>query len=139
MDSIRREENELFQKSSAEHICHLMDLVLDRDPCPVPKIVQNITGFLCSDNSVPLDKDGIISLSRLSSDDKKTTEITSVQKRGASYALSSIVKYFGVELPVKIARLWELTFGVLNVVGVEGSYFFILEFCVLNLNFFYNY
>jgi hypothetical protein len=126
MDSIRREENELYQRHAAEHLCQLMNLVLDRLPCPVPKIVQNITTFLCSENSLPLDAPaggiGILTLSRLNSDEKKGTEGTvSVQKRGASYALSSMVKYFGVQLPNKIGRLWELTFGVLNAVGVEGE------------------
>lgn len=50
MESIRREENILFQKSAADHLCILMDLALAREPSPNPKIIANLVTYLCSDN-----------------------------------------------------------------------------------------
>jgi len=68
MESLRKEENELFQGRAAHHLSHLMNLVLDRNPCPIPKIIQNLTSFLCSDGDFtpPIDdQTGILSLSQL--------------------------------------------------------------------------
>ncbi|GFT62364.1 TATA-binding protein-associated factor 172 [Trichonephila clavipes] len=49
MDSIKREENELLQKASAHHLVNLMELCLTRTSCPNPKILKNLTNFLCYD------------------------------------------------------------------------------------------
>lgn len=43
---------------SAHHIVNLMELCLKREPCPNPKIIKNLTNFLCYDiNSVNLSSD----------------------------------------------------------------------------------
>lgn len=140
MDSVRKEENELFQRKSAEHLCYLMELVLSRNPCPIPKIVQNLVGFLCAEGDSTLvidDQEGILSLGLLgtepsgsgnassTSPSKKLTKAEEqaeadsrksgiVQRRGAAFALTRIVRYFGANVPNQVARLWELTFGVLE-------------------------
>ncbi|CAL8122887.1 unnamed protein product [Orchesella dallaii] len=138
MESIRKEENALFQRNSADHLCHLMELVLSRNPCPIPKIVQNLVGFLCSeeDTSVVIDEqEGILSLASLGTEPTGTGSIVNnskkltkaeeqaeadsrksgiIQKRGATFALTRIVRYFGANVPKQVARLWELTFGVLD-------------------------
>lgn len=142
MESVRKEENELFQLKTAEHLCHLMSLILDRNPCPIPKIIQNLTAFLCSDGDFtpPIDDSpGILSLVHLNSginytpgnheeetskksggnkgEDPKVVEerkIIMIQRRGATSALQLIVEFFGVDLPVKVSKLWDLTFGVLQ-------------------------
>ncbi|GBL97094.1 TATA-binding protein-associated factor 172, partial [Araneus ventricosus] len=49
MDSIKREENELLQRASAHHLVNLMELCLSRASCPNPKILKNLTNFLCYD------------------------------------------------------------------------------------------
>jgi hypothetical protein len=51
MESIRREENVHFQNSAADHLCIMMDLALSREPCPNPKIIQNLVTYLCSENT----------------------------------------------------------------------------------------
>ena len=140
MESLRKEENELFQRQSAKHLCHLMELVVNRVPCPIPKIIQNLTAFLCSDGDFtpPVDNtEGILSLANFMTGadgsgvpSKKLTkaeEIASmegnkavrIQRRGATFALTLLVKHFGTEVPSKVSRLWELTFGALESSG-EG-------------------
>lgn len=138
MESIRKEENALFQRKSAEHLCNLMQLVLSRNPCPIPKIVQNLVGFLCSegDKSLTIDEqEGILSLASLGTEpngtgsvqinSKKMTKAEEladmeskksgrIQRRGATFALTGIVRYFGSNVPKQVARLWELTFGALE-------------------------
>lgn len=133
MDSIRKEENIFFQKSAATHLCLLMDLALKREPCPNSKIIQNLVTYLCADGG---DQDlggkagtesGILSLGSLTGPEtpKKLTKSEEVaeweankggiiQKRGAAFALTEIVGYFGVGLVDKVGRLWEITFGVLE-------------------------
>lgn len=49
MESIKKEESELLQKISAEEIAHLIELLVDRNPCPNSKIISNLCTFLCSD------------------------------------------------------------------------------------------
>ncbi|XP_063229477.1 TATA-binding protein-associated factor 172 [Bacillus rossius redtenbacheri] len=49
MESIKREENEQLQNLSAQHLAKLMDLCIDRVPCPNTKIVSNLCTFLRSD------------------------------------------------------------------------------------------
>lgn len=136
MESIRKEENELFQRTSSGHLCHLMKLVLSRNPCPIPKIVQNLVGFLCSEGDSLLvidNQEGILSLMSLGTDPtgggshggKKLTKaeeqaeadskkLGMIQRRGASCALTRIVQFFGADVPKQVSRLWELTFGNLE-------------------------
>jgi TATA-binding protein-associated factor len=40
-----------------------------------------------------------------------------VQRRGATFALQSIVREFGPHLKEKVGKLWEVTFGVLEKVS----------------------
>ncbi|KAL0279382.1 UNVERIFIED_CONTAM: hypothetical protein PYX00_000958 [Menopon gallinae] len=49
MESIKKEESEILQKISAAEIAHLIELCVDRSPCPNVKIISNICTFLCSD------------------------------------------------------------------------------------------
>lgn len=49
MESIKKEENEILQTISAEEVAHLIELCVDRSPCPNSKIVSNLCTFLCSD------------------------------------------------------------------------------------------
>jgi len=143
MESIRKEENELFQRESAKHLCALMNLVVSRSPSPVPKIVGNLTTFLCSDTNFtpPIDElEGILSWTNLSTESEstggkkpqKSVEITdpseieagkgiALQRRGAAYALKSIVSFFGVDLPIKVSKLWELTFGTLKNTSLDSG------------------
>ncbi|XP_011495991.1 PREDICTED: TATA-binding protein-associated factor 172 [Ceratosolen solmsi marchali] len=49
MEAIKKEENEELQKLAAKHLAHLVDLCVNRIPCPNAKIVTNLCTFLCSD------------------------------------------------------------------------------------------
>lgn len=49
MESIKKEESEILQKISSEQLAHLIELCVDRNPCPNPKIISNLCTFLCSD------------------------------------------------------------------------------------------
>lgn len=49
MESIKKEESEILQKISAEQIAHLIELFVNRTPCPNSKIISNLCTFLCSD------------------------------------------------------------------------------------------
>lgn len=49
MESIKKEESEILQRISAEEIAHLIELFVDRTPCPNSKIISNLCTFLCSD------------------------------------------------------------------------------------------
>lgn len=49
MESIKREECEIFQQLSAQYLVKLMDQVCNRVPCPNNKIVTNICTLLKSD------------------------------------------------------------------------------------------
>lgn len=153
MESIRKEENELFQRKSAENLCRLMERVLDRNPCPIPKIIQNLVGFLCAEGDSSLvidDQDGILSLASLGTEptgsgslpivnSKKLTKAQEqaeaeskksgiIQRRGSAFALTRVVRYFGASVPTQVAKLWELTFGVLEkssvLTGMKSSTLF---------------
>lgn len=151
MDSIRKEENELFQRKSSENLCHLMQLVLQRSPSPIPKIVQNLVNFLCSEADKPLsvnEQEGILSLSTLGTEpngsgaaiqvntkkltkaeelaDAESKKAGRVQRRGAAFALTRIVRYFGSNVPTDVSRLWDLTFGTLEKSSVlDGSLYYL--------------
>lgn len=49
MDSVKRDENPLFQRASASHLVSLMELSLTRSICPNAKIIKNLINFLCND------------------------------------------------------------------------------------------
>ncbi|OXU18742.1 hypothetical protein TSAR_003060 [Trichomalopsis sarcophagae] len=49
MESIKREEDEELQKLAAKHLAKLVDLCVNRMPCPNQKIATNLCNFLCSD------------------------------------------------------------------------------------------
>lgn len=49
MESIKREENEILQELAARHLAYLVEMCVDRVPCPNPKIVANLCTFLRSD------------------------------------------------------------------------------------------
>lgn len=49
MESIKREENEILQKFSAENLAFLMSQLVDRQPSPNVKIVTNLCALLKSD------------------------------------------------------------------------------------------
>lgn len=49
MESIKREECVEFQRLAAKYLVTLLDLVLDRSPCPNNKIVTNLCALLKSD------------------------------------------------------------------------------------------
>lgn len=49
MEAIKKEENEELQKLAAKHLAHLVNLCVDRTPCPNSKITTNLCLFLCSD------------------------------------------------------------------------------------------
>ncbi|KAJ8683684.1 hypothetical protein QAD02_019476 [Eretmocerus hayati] len=49
MEAIKREENEELQKLAAKHLAHLVNLCVNRTPCPNAKIATNLCTFLCSD------------------------------------------------------------------------------------------
>lgn len=35
--------------ASAHYLVNLMELCINRDPCPNPKVIKNLTNFLCYD------------------------------------------------------------------------------------------
>lgn len=49
MESIKKEENEQLQSLAADHLARLMDLCVERVPCPNSKIISNLCTFLRSD------------------------------------------------------------------------------------------
>lgn len=49
MESIKREECEIFQQQSAQYLVFLLAQVADRNPCPNGKIVTNLCTLLKSD------------------------------------------------------------------------------------------
>ncbi|CAH3196884.1 unnamed protein product [Porites evermanni] len=52
MDSIKKEEQTLMQTRSAKALAKLLELCMERDPCPNPKIIKNLCSFVCSDPAV---------------------------------------------------------------------------------------
>ncbi|KAG1688012.1 TATA-binding protein-associated factor 172 [Nymphon striatum] len=51
MESIKKEENNQLQKMSSQSVTLLLELCLTRNPCPNPKIIKNLSTFLCSDEA----------------------------------------------------------------------------------------
>ncbi len=49
MESIKREECEVFQQLSAQYLVKLLDLVAHRNPSPNNKIITNLCTLLKSD------------------------------------------------------------------------------------------
>nr|CAD7405891.1 unnamed protein product [Timema poppensis] len=50
MESVKREDNEQLQELAAEHLARLVELCVERNPCPNAKIVSNLCTFLCCDH-----------------------------------------------------------------------------------------
>nr|CAD7574777.1 unnamed protein product [Timema californicum] len=53
MESVKREDNEQLQELAAEHLARLVELCVERNPCPNAKIVSNLCTFLCCDHDLP--------------------------------------------------------------------------------------
>ncbi|EDV27672.1 uncharacterized protein TRIADDRAFT_53613 [Trichoplax adhaerens] len=51
MDSIKKEDNQLFQMKAANSISLLLEKCINRLPCPNPKIFKNLCSLLCTDPS----------------------------------------------------------------------------------------
>lgn len=51
MESLKKEQNEQLQKTSAQSLVRLMELCISRTPCPNPKIIKNLTNFLLVDTT----------------------------------------------------------------------------------------
>lgn len=49
MESLKREENEILQKLSADFLVYMLDQLRDRQPCPNAKIVTNLSKMLRGD------------------------------------------------------------------------------------------
>ncbi|KAG8325858.1 hypothetical protein J6590_056562 [Homalodisca vitripennis] len=49
MESVKREKNEILQTLSATHLARLVDLCVERTPCPNSKIITNLCTLLRSD------------------------------------------------------------------------------------------
>lgn len=45
--------------------------------------------------------------------DDEPQKLNKIQRRGATFALTEITRYFGAELPEKIPKLWDLIVGQL--------------------------
>ncbi|KAK6642823.1 hypothetical protein RUM43_004325 [Polyplax serrata] len=162
MESIKKEESEILQKISAEQIAHLIELFVNRTPCPNSKIISNLCTFLCSDTEFTprvnkssqkeetcsnLTEKGdicciltLVNQQRLaekstlkrqnttgtrgpgrppaylvegcSVENVATVEedrkVFQIQRRGAKFALASIARRFGEELPTKLPNLWSI-------------------------------
>lgn len=52
MDTLKRESSEELQKFAAESLKHLITLVRNRTPCPIPKIVRNLISGLLEDKVI---------------------------------------------------------------------------------------
>ncbi|XP_049802115.1 TATA-binding protein-associated factor 172 [Schistocerca nitens] len=177
MEAIKKEENEQLQSLAAEHLSRLVELCVNRIPCPNAKIITNLCTFLRSDtefspriqategtsndsgteslgegsrtgtptsfannyvgiltllnqqrsaeraafrrsNSVGNRGPGRppvtdIPLEELFATEDATQKQNKIQRRGASYALTSIASYFGKDLPSKLPKLWEYIVGKL--------------------------
>ncbi|XP_067006130.2 TATA-binding protein-associated factor 172 [Anabrus simplex] len=50
MESIKKEETEQLQTLAADHLARLVELCVERNPCPNPKIISNLCMFLRSDS-----------------------------------------------------------------------------------------
>ena len=55
-----------------------------------------------------------IPLDELFKEEDETQKAGRVQRRGATYALTEIVNYYGATLPQKLPKLWELMMGQLS-------------------------
>lgn len=63
MDSIKKEENAQLQRLAAKSLTQLLELCINRTPCPNPKIIKNVCLFLCGDlNCTPVIKSQQLSL-----------------------------------------------------------------------------
>ncbi|XP_077865248.1 TATA-binding protein-associated factor 172-like [Saccoglossus kowalevskii] len=174
MESMKKESNNLLQMHAARSLARLLQLCVERTPCPNHKIVKNLCTCLCGDSThtpnvmdpIPVitqpdtgnssssngsrpstpsnwsgqcDKArGILTLvkqqqaailstipkrgphsskTKFNMNDIKLDEITEdddvtnlqakLQRRGAGYALTTLVKYFGEDLITKLSKLWE--------------------------------
>ena len=52
MDSIKKEQNEQFQKMSARDLTRLIKQCITRIPCPNNKVIKNLSTYLCVDPTV---------------------------------------------------------------------------------------
>jgi len=128
MDSIKLEENEQIQLSSAGTLSRLLELCQSRTPCPNQKILKNVCTSLCADVEVTPkivdgELDGILTLVQQQRAAEKVTSATKrsgpvdvnesgsralhVQRRGAAMVLKSIGSHFGPDLPTKVSYIWD--------------------------------
>ena len=153
MEGIKRETCPEMQKVIADFLSKLMYLCINRNPCPNPKIINNLVGFLCSDeNLTPKINDdgpfgGIVTLEKQrkeaeislnqSKRNSKVIDSTNsvddvhkshqVQRSGACLALKTITDKFGSNLPSNLPRLWEIIYLELVQsidLNVSGEFFF---------------
>ena len=136
MDSIKSEENEQLQKSSAGTLARLLELCQIRTPSPNVKILKNICIFLCADTELtprvsPDDMDGILMLMQQQRLAEKTAggkkaqvesdpagvRAIEIQRRGAVHALKSVASYFGPDMTGKVPYLWD---SILSIQTIES-------------------
>lgn len=134
MDSIKMEENEQMQESSAKTLARLLELCQSRSPCPNNKILKNICLFLCADAELTprinlADLDGILTLMQQQRQAEKAlagkransqesegaaanAKALEIQRRGAIMVLQAVATHFGAELPVKAAYIWDMMMSI---------------------------
>ncbi len=134
MDSIKLEENEQLQQSSARTLARLLELCQSRTPCPNNKILKNVCTFLCADPEVtpkiiPTELDGILMLmqqQRLADktaaskrsqvdSDQISARALEVQRRGAVLVLKAVAIHFGTEMPSKVPYLWDSIMSIQSI------------------------
>lgn len=131
VDSIKFEENEQLQQSSARTLARLLELCQSRIPCPNNKILKNVCNFLCADSDLTprvslSDFDGILMLmqqqrqaekaagskrNQLESDVSNARALE-VQRRGAVFVLKAVATHFGEDIQLKVPFLWESILGI---------------------------
>ncbi|KAK7868472.1 hypothetical protein R5R35_011216 [Gryllus longicercus] len=172
MESVKKEDTEPLQALAASHLAFLVDLCVERTPCPNAKIITNLCTFLRSDTEFspkiqtsegPSSDSGVestsgegsrtgtptsfgnnytgiltlvnqqmsaeravfrrsnstggrgpgrppvtdIPLEELFAAEDGVHKQNRIQRRGASFALTSISSYFGKDLPSKLPKLWD--------------------------------
>ncbi|RWS05521.1 TATA-binding protein-associated factor 172-like protein [Dinothrombium tinctorium] len=174
MDSIKREENDQLQKTSAFYITKLIHLYIQKpriesSPSPISKIIKNLITFLCSNEtfalninatsplshhvnpsgsssssgssspSTPTNDSGILTLYNMQKNSEKVTQMrrtnslnatkknnesfsldevsvdtkeetekcNEIMKRGSTFALCEIAKFFEERVKTALPQLWE--------------------------------
>lgn len=74
--------------ASAHHVVNLMELCLNREPCPNLKIIKNLTNFLCYDiNNMNLNRENS-AMNDVTSQDLVSEIITLVNMQKVLYNLN---------------------------------------------------